>query len=64
VWGVSGGRTVLTLDPATEELFGSVRVWALDITQLVELARSRLTRSLTDEECRQYRHMPACPPTD
>jgi hypothetical protein len=41
-----------------------VRIWALDIGQLVELARSRVTRALTDQEGRQYLHMPACPPSD
>jgi WD40 repeat protein len=49
---------------ASSEQFGNVRVWALDIDQLVELARSRLTRGLTDQECRQYLHMAACPPSD
>ncbi len=37
-----------------------VRVYALYIEDLVSLARSRLTRSLTTEECRQYLHLEAC----
>jgi WD40 repeat protein/DNA-binding SARP family transcriptional activator len=40
----------------------TVRVWALDIDILLEVARQHVTRSLTDEECRQYLHLEACPP--
>ncbi|MCI0634096.1 MAG: protein kinase [Actinobacteria bacterium] len=39
----------------------AVRVWALDIDVLLEIARQNVTRSLTDEECRQYLHVEACP---
>jgi len=42
---------------------GSVRVWALDIDELMAIAKSELTRRLTDEECQQYLHMDRCPPT-
>ncbi len=37
-----------------------VRVWALDIDDLLEIARDEVTRSLTDEECRQYLHVESC----
>jgi len=37
-----------------------VRVWALDVDRLLEIARGRVTRSLTDAECRQYLQGP-CP---
>ncbi len=37
-----------------------VKVWALDVDRLLEIARSRVTRSLTEEECRQYLQGP-CP---
>jgi WD40 repeat protein/DNA-binding SARP family transcriptional activator len=37
-----------------------VRVWALDIDDLLEIARREAGRSLTDEECRQYLHVDAC----
>jgi WD40 repeat protein len=40
---------------------GELRVYAVQLEALVSLARSRLTRSLTDEECRQYLHLEACP---
>jgi hypothetical protein len=29
-------------------------VWALDLGDLEDLARDRLTRDLTESECRQY----------
>jgi hypothetical protein len=37
------------------------RVWALDVDDLLEIARKEVTRSLTDEECRQYLHVESCP---
>ena len=40
---------------------GELRVWALDIDDLLSLARSRLTRELTDAECRAYIGE-GCPP--
>jgi WD40 repeat protein len=36
------------------------RVWALDIDDLLGIARANVTRSLSDEECRQYLHVEAC----
>jgi WD40 repeat protein len=41
---------------------GEVRVWALDVDLLLDIARERVTRSLSDDECRQYLHMERCPP--
>jgi WD40 repeat protein/DNA-binding SARP family transcriptional activator/class 3 adenylate cyclase/tRNA A-37 threonylcarbamoyl transferase component Bud32 len=38
-----------------------VRVWALDIDDLLRIARDELTRTFTDEECRQYLHHETCP---
>ncbi len=37
---------------------GVVRVWALDLDELVAIAKDELTRDLTDNECRQYLHQP------
>jgi WD40 repeat protein len=37
-----------------------VRVWALDPELLLEIAHDRVTRTLTDEECRRYLQRP-CP---
>jgi WD40 repeat protein/DNA-binding SARP family transcriptional activator len=39
---------------------GTVRVWALDLDELVDVAERGLTRSLTDDECRQYLHTEKC----
>jgi WD40 repeat protein/DNA-binding SARP family transcriptional activator/class 3 adenylate cyclase len=38
-----------------------VRIWALDIDDLLDIARQSVTRPLTDEECRQYLHVDGCP---
>jgi WD40 repeat protein/DNA-binding SARP family transcriptional activator len=39
-----------------------VRIWALDIDDLLEIAGQNVKRwSLTDEECRLYLHLHACP---
>jgi len=40
---------------------GVIRVWALDLDDLVHIARDALTRSFTPEECGQYLH-DRCPP--
>jgi WD40 repeat protein len=37
-----------------------VRIWALDIDDLLEIARREAGRSLTDEECRQFLHVDEC----
>jgi WD40 repeat protein/class 3 adenylate cyclase len=37
---------------------GAVRVWALDLDDLIAIASEQVTRTLTDDECRQYLHMP------
>jgi WD40 repeat protein/DNA-binding SARP family transcriptional activator len=39
---------------------GTVRVWALDLDDLIEIAEREVTRTLTDEECRQFLHQPRC----
>jgi WD40 repeat protein/DNA-binding SARP family transcriptional activator len=46
---------------ATASYDGTVRVYVLPIEELVELAKSRLTRSLTVQECRKYLHVDECP---
>jgi hypothetical protein len=33
---------------------GSVRIWALDLDDLIAIAKRNVTRELTPEECRQY----------
>jgi WD40 repeat protein/DNA-binding SARP family transcriptional activator len=46
---------------ASASLDGTVRVWALDLDDLIEIAEGKLTRGLTDGECRQYLHVEPCP---
>lgn len=38
-----------------------VRIWALDIDDLLEIAHREVPTSFTDEECRQYLHEAQCP---
>jgi WD40 repeat protein/DNA-binding SARP family transcriptional activator len=40
---------------------GTVRLYLMRIDDLVRLARSRVTRSLTSEECRIFLHRETCP---
>jgi len=40
---------------------GIAKIWALDLEELVEIAGSRLTRSLSPAECATY-HFADCPP--
>lgn len=41
---------------------GTVRVYLLRLSELMDLARDRLTRGFTADECRQYLHLERCPP--
>lgn len=40
---------------------GMVRLYPLDYNELLKLARSRVSRTLTPEECKQYLHSDHCP---
>lgn len=42
---------------------GTLRIYTLQMEELIRLARARLTRTLSDGECRQYLHMVQCPAT-
>ena len=35
-----------------------VHVWALDLDDLITIADEEVTRGFTDDECRQYLHLP------
>ena len=57
---------VLAFDPtgdrlATASSDGTIRVHVLGVDELIELAQSRLTRSWTPDECRQYLRLDRCP---
>jgi WD40 repeat protein/transcriptional regulator with XRE-family HTH domain len=40
---------------------GTARIYVLPVEELVALAKTRVTRSLTTEECLKYLHLTACP---
>jgi WD40 repeat protein len=46
---------------ATAGADGTVRTYILRLDDLIDLARSRVTRSLTDDECRTFLHLDSCP---
>ena len=50
------GRLLATSSPD-----GTVALHLLPIEEFVELARTRVTRTLADDECRQYLYLPVCP---
>jgi len=54
-WSSDGSMLAVT------SVDGLARVWATNIDELPEIARGKLTRSLTNEECHQYLHVDACP---
>jgi WD40 repeat protein len=61
-----GGVTGVAFSPdgtrlATATRDGTARILLLQIDELIALAKSRLTRSLTLEECQRYLHVEACP---
>ncbi len=46
---------------ATAGADGTIRMYEIELSNLMDLARSRITRSLTDDECRMYFHVDVCP---
>jgi len=58
VWGVAFSPDGTKLASTSCD---GVRIWALDIDDLLEIAHQEARRSLTDEECRQYLHVEECP---
>ena len=50
-----GGTKLVSASPC-----GGLRIWALDIDDLLEIARRAVPKALTDEECRQYLHRDRC----
>ena len=57
VWGVAWSTDGSI---ATVGRWGDVRIHSRDLDALERAARDRVTRSLTDAECRQYLHLDAC----
>jgi WD40 repeat protein len=63
--GHAGMVTALAFDAEGRRLAsvstdGTVRVWALDLDDLLAIAASKLTRTPTEAECRQYGQLPRC----
>ncbi len=46
---------------ASESADGILRIWALDLDDLIQIAKQELTRGLTLDECRRYLHLERCP---
>jgi WD40 repeat protein len=64
--GHTGAVYRLTFSPDGTKLASTgrnptARVYALNLEDLVAIAQSQVTRSLTTEECRKYLHTEACP---
>jgi WD40 repeat protein len=64
--GHDGGATDVTFSGDGRFLVssgndGTIRVYLAEVDDLVDLARSRVTRTLTPDECRRFLHEEACP---
>ena len=46
---------------ATGDIDGWVHVYAMDPAELLAIARKRVTRALTEEECKTYLANQSCP---
>jgi WD40 repeat protein len=46
---------------AAMNMDGTTRIYVLPIEDVMALAQSRLTRSMTDAECQKYLHTNSCP---
>ena len=61
----SGGAGGVSFSPGGKRLAvggaSGIYVFVLPVDELIALAKSHLTRTLTLEECQQYLHMDACP---
>ena len=69
--GSLGGVTGVAFSPVTEDALlavaspdGVVRVFLLRMEDLLDLARSRVTRPLREPECQLFLHMEQCPASD
>ena len=60
LFGVAFSPDGKRLATASEDV--TVQVYALDGRELLKLARSRVTRTFTAEECQRYFQSASCPP--
>jgi WD40 repeat protein len=77
LWEAATGKELLSLESVSTNDVGftpdgkrlvigdavNIRMAALTIDELVQIARSRLTRSWTVDECQKYLHVTECPST-
>ncbi len=56
-----GTRVIIGRDEPTGLTKSAVRMYLVNLDDVVTVARSRVTRSLTTKECQQYLHMDSCP---
>jgi WD40 repeat protein/transcriptional regulator with XRE-family HTH domain len=56
-----GTRLIMTAEIDQTLVKNNVRLYLVRLEDLVALAKTRVTRSLTTEECKQYLHVEACP---
>jgi len=77
IWDAASGEEIVTLSDVGDSfialsadgkrlfaggfLDGIVRVFVLPLDEAMALARSRVTRSLTTEECQRFLHVEQCP---
>jgi hypothetical protein len=47
---------------ATASGDGTARIYLLRVEELIALAKSRVTRAFTSQECQKYLHVDQCPP--
>jgi WD40 repeat protein len=61
----AGAQAGVAFNPADGTVFfslnGTARAYTLSIDELMAIAATRVTRSLNEDECRQYLHLDACP---
>jgi WD40 repeat protein len=59
IWAVSFTRDGSRL--VSVSIDGTARILVVRLDDLIALAKSRVTRSLTTEECQKYLHVEQCP---
>jgi hypothetical protein len=68
LWSLSGQSytiTDLAFSPDGKQLYaaradGAIHLDILDVDELMAMAQSRVSRTLTNEECHQYLHVETC----
>ena len=60
------GISDVEFSPDGKQLYASVRdgttrAYLLDVDELITVAQTRLTRTLTEGECQKYLHLDTCP---